>query len=83
MLYEVITDNPVPDQNLLEGFGSKNISLAGVFYDPDGTALDYSVSSNNTEVVSVSVSGGYLVLTEKGNGSADITVCASDGVNSA
>jgi len=77
-----VVDNPVPDQNLLEGFGSKNISLAGVFYDPDGTALDYSVSSNNTEVVSVSVSGGYLVLTEKGNGSADITVCASDGVNS-
>jgi len=77
-----VISHPVADQTLLEGFGSKNISLSGVFYDPDGTALSYSASSSNTGVVTVAISGGNLVITEKGNGSSTVSLCVSDGVNS-
>ncbi|MFZ5940838.1 MAG: BACON domain-containing protein [Bacteroidota bacterium] len=73
--------NPIPDQSLLEGFGSKNIPVSGVFSDPDGNTLSYSVSSNNTAVVTASILGGNLVIIEKGNGIATLSLCVTDGVN--
>ncbi len=71
--------NPLPDLNLDEGFTTYQINISGVFSDPDGDALTYSVQSSNTAVVSVSLSGTTLNIYEAGVGNANITLTADDG----
>jgi archaellum component FlaF (FlaF/FlaG flagellin family) len=70
---------PVADQLLDEGFVSTTIDLTGVFTDPESDALTYSAVSSNEAVVTVSVTGAVLTITEAGPGTSDITVTASDG----
>ncbi|GAA4850036.1 Ig-like domain-containing protein [Algivirga pacifica] len=70
---------PINDQSYTAGFGSETIVMDSTFFDPDGDALTYAVSSNNTAVVTASVSGINLVLNEVGAGSATVTVTANDG----
>jgi hypothetical protein len=70
---------PVPDQQLQEGFGVKSINISGTFWDPDGDVLQYSVSADDPSVVVVSLSGSNLVLVEAGTGEAVVTLCVSDG----
>lgn len=69
----------IPDVFEKAGFGSKEIDLCHFFTDPDGDLLTYSAVSDNPEVAAVTVAGSMLMLTEKGIGSANITVTASDG----
>ncbi|MCK5788653.1 MAG: C10 family peptidase, partial [Chlamydiia bacterium] len=71
--------NPIPDVNLDEGFGTYNIDFSNVFDDVDGDVLNYTVSSSSTSVVSASISGNNVVITEAGVGSATITLTADDG----
>ena len=71
--------NPIADVDLDEGFGTYNIDFSNVFDDVDGDVLSYSVSSSNTSVVGVSISGTNVVITEAGIGSATITLAAADG----
>ncbi|MDT8433029.1 MAG: T9SS type A sorting domain-containing protein [Bacteroidales bacterium] len=69
----------IPDQSLQEGFGTQHIAISGTFTDPEGGVLSYSASSGDEAVVTVSLSGGNLVLTETGTGTAQVSVCVNDG----
>ncbi len=71
--------NPLPDLDLDEDFGTYNIDISNVFDDEDGDALSYTVSSSSAAVVTVSLSGTTLIITESGIGTAIITLTASDG----
>ncbi|MEP1097763.1 MAG: T9SS type A sorting domain-containing protein [Cyclobacteriaceae bacterium] len=70
---------PLADQSLSEGFASLELELISVFTDQDGDALTYSVTSSNEAVVTASVTGSTLTLSEVGFGSSTITVAADDG----
>ena len=74
-----IVINPIPDVNLDEGFGTHNIDISNVFDDTDGDNLSYSVNNSNTSVITTSLTGNTLLLTEVGIGVTIITVTASDG----
>ena len=69
----------IADQELDEYFGSTSISLVGVFSDPDSDPLTYTAISSTPGVVTVSVVGSLLTVTEVGLGVSTITVTASDG----
>jgi hypothetical protein len=71
---------PFPDLALAEDFGTNTIALAGYFTDVDSPTLTNSVSSGNPGVTAA-ISGNNIVLTSTANwnGTADITVTASDG----
>ena len=71
-------DNPIADQNFDEGFGSTTIDLGNVFSDEESNFLSFAASSSNQSVVSVSLSGKILTVTEQGTGSSTITVTAED-----
>ncbi|MDT8432316.1 MAG: tandem-95 repeat protein [Bacteroidales bacterium] len=71
---------PILDRNFNEGFVSASISVSPVFNDEDGDVLTYTVESSNTAVVSVTMNGTTLNITERGNGTATLTVTASDGL---
>ncbi len=74
-----VIDFALADEVLTEGFGTKEIDLDDVFKDADGDPLTLSAISDNTAVVTVSVSGNFLTLTEVANGTAEVTVTANDG----
>ena len=57
---------------------SIEVSLSGHFSDPDGDALTYEVTSTDSSIASVSVSGGILRVAGVGQGEATVTVTASD-----
>ncbi|MCA1747873.1 MAG: cadherin repeat domain-containing protein, partial [Bacteroidales bacterium] len=70
---------PVPNQVVDEHFGTLDINLSGTFSDPDNDALTITAQSSNTGVVTVSMQGSVLRITERGNGLSVITLTASDG----
>ena len=83
VVVEEVNESPVvavamQDQSLAAGFGTQRISFSGTFTDPDGDELTYRVSSGNEQVVTVSIDGTDLLLTEAGTGTATIILCASD-----
>ena len=67
------------DITLTEGFESVTVDLSNVFTDSDEDELQYSASSNATNVVTANVSGNTLTIEEGSTGTADITVTANDG----
>jgi len=71
--------NPIADIILDEGFGTHSIDISNVFNDPDGDDLTYSISGNNTTVVSSNLSGNTLQFTEVGIGVVIFTLTADDG----
>ncbi len=77
--YPPVVDNPVSDQSLSEHFGTADINISSVFSDADGDVLSYSVASDDPAVVTAAVLGTTLTLTEVGNGTANVTLTASDG----
>ena len=64
----------------LKGPMPREISLAGVFHDPDGDGLTITTTSSNYPVATMWVSSDYLTLTVVGlsTGTATITVTAQD-----
>ena len=66
-------------RTLTVGDSSVVVDVSANFQDPDNDTLNYSVSSDNTGIVSVSVSNALVTLTPVGAGSAIVTVTASDG----
>lgn len=74
-----VVANATADQTEDEGFGSIQLDLSATFSDEEGDALTLSASSGDETVVTVSMSGNLLTITEVGNGSATITVTANDG----
>ena len=67
----------IPDAETFAG-GSVEIGLAGYFSDPDGDELTYSAASSNPGVATVSVVGAALQAMGVGQGTATMTVTASD-----
>jgi hypothetical protein len=71
----------IPDQTFAAGFSSSNYDISGTFSDPDSDDLSYTVSSSNESVVTVAIAGTTLTFAEQGEGSATVTVTASDGTD--
>ncbi|MDA0196623.1 MAG: T9SS type A sorting domain-containing protein [Bacteroidetes bacterium] len=69
----------ISDQIEDEGFGSIQVDLSSTFSDSDGDVLTLSASSSDEAVVTVSISGTILTISEAGIGLATITVSANDG----
>ena len=57
---------------------STEVSLSGYFGDPDGDALSYSATSSNVGAATISVSGETIRIVAVGQGTATVTVAASD-----
>ena len=74
-----VVANAIDDEELEEGFGTRNVSFTGVFTDPDGDALTVSVVSSDANVVTVAIANDEIVITEVGVGVSTITVTAEDG----
>ena len=58
--------------------GSTDVNLKPLFKDPDGDTLSYEATSMDEDVATVSVSGSILTITGVAEGTAIITVTASD-----
>ena len=54
------------------------IEMAPYFSDPDGGALSYAAATMSPTVVSVSISGGRLTVVGVADGTATVTVTATD-----
>lgn len=74
--------NALPNLNLVEGFSSESIDFSDVFDDVDGDVLLITAASGNTAVVTVSISGTNLTITEQGVGNSTITLTATDSAES-
>ena len=75
----VVVATGISDLSLMEGFGIKNIELAGTFTDPDaGDVLTLTASSANRAAVTTAIAGTMLTIIEVGPGSSGITVTAED-----
>ena len=71
----------IADATIVNESGTHQVSLAGVFDDPDNDSLTITASSSDTTRATVSVASGYssLTVSAKGRGTATITVTADDG----
>ena len=59
------------------------VDVSSLFHDSDGDLLHYTAGSDNTNVVSVNLSGPQVTLIPEAEGSAVVSVTASDGELSA
>lgn len=73
-----VVQNPIDNITLNEGFETYEIDFSNVFTDPDGDELAYECYSEDESVVSASISDLSITLTEKGIGSANIVITATD-----
>ena len=69
------------DAVIVNASGTRTVSLAGAFRDPDGDALTVSALSSNEAVAAVTVGGGGSSLTvqARSRGAVTITLTADDG----
>jgi uncharacterized membrane protein len=74
-----VVQNPIEDQVLAEGFGALAIEYNNAFYYNFAGDPEYTVFSNNEDVVTVVLNGTDIELTEVGYGEALITLQISDG----
>ena len=65
---------PIPDQTLTRGEGAATVDVANNFTDPDGDALTYTVSSTDSGVAAVSVSGSIVTVRPVATRTATATV---------
>ncbi len=70
----------IADATIVSDSGTKQVSLSGVFDDPDGDSLTMSAASSDeaTATASVSSDGASLTVTARLRGTATITVTAAD-----
>tara|TARA_Y100001980_G_scaffold45816_1_gene27160 strand:- start:12696 stop:21623 length:8928 start_codon:yes stop_codon:yes gene_type:complete len=74
-----VVANAIGNQMQQEGFGSLQVSYAGVFTDGDGDVLTIGVLSSETGVVTATIIEGELIeFTEVGLGTSTITLTADD-----
>ena len=71
----------ITDATIVNESGTRQVSLSGVFSDPDSDALTISASSSNEAVATVAVAPDYsgLTVTAKSRGTTTVTVTAGDG----
>ena len=76
-------EGTISARTMTVGDASTTIDISDYFRDPDGDTLTYTVTSDDADVVSVQRTGTSSVrLTPEGDGSATVTVTASDGSQS-
>ena len=73
-----VVDQQISPQSVYKG-ESETLNLSSYFSDPDMDMLEYSASSSNTSKVDVEMSGSKVTLSGVSQGSATVTVTASDG----
>ena len=71
----------IADATIVNESGTEQVSLSGVFDDPDNDSLTITATSSDEAVATVSVASDYstLTVTAKSRGTATVTVTASDG----
>ena len=71
----------IADATIVNESGTKQVSLSGVFDDPDGDSLTVSATSSDEAIATVSVAsdGSSLTVSAQARGTATITVAADDG----
>ena len=74
-----VLTQPVDDQFLTEGFTTKTIDLVNVFSDEENDQLNFTSTSADENVVTVSMSGSILTITEQGVGNTSVTINVNDG----
>ncbi|WP_419163370.1 Ig-like domain-containing protein [Candidatus Palauibacter sp.] len=57
---------------------SASVDVSAFFHDPDGDALIFEAATSNAGMVTVAVSGGTVTVIAGGQGTATITVAATD-----
>lgn len=67
------------DQEASKGFTSVDLDLSGLFSDPDNDEISLEANSDDETVVTVSLTGTTLTVTEVGLGTSAISVIAADG----
>ena len=70
------TNNPEPI--ILEFGTSRDIDLAHFFSDPDGDMLTFAAFSQNTQIVTATVSGSTVTITGVNTGTTSVSVSATD-----
>lgn len=74
-----VTVGTIPDQTVAVG-GAATVDVSSYFSDPQGLALVYSATSSDTSIATVSLSGKTLTITPVAEGSATLTVTATNNV---
>ncbi len=69
----------IPSHSLTAGGSVVRVDVSANFSDPDDNILTYTASSDDTSVVTASVSGSLVTITPVGAGNTSVTVTASDG----
>ena len=69
--------DPIPDMEVFVG-DSEEVDASDHFTDPDGDRLTYEARSSRSGVATVSVSGSTVIVEAVAQGSARVTVTASD-----
>ncbi len=74
--------NALIDVETVSGTAFAPIDISSVFSDPDGDddALTYTVATSDAAIVTATLNGTTLILTETGKGTAIITVTATDAL---
>ncbi len=68
----------LPDRRLTGLSSTLELDVSQAFVDPDGDALTYRVASSSPAVVAVFAAGARVTLTAVGEGTAGVTVTATD-----
>ncbi len=72
----------IPAVDFVNG-GLVSLNAASYFSDPDGDALTYAASVSDSAVATVSVADSVVTIRARAEGSATVTITASDGSLSA
>jgi hypothetical protein len=67
------------DLTLTPGFETHEIDFANYVTDQEGEIITYQVVNSDESVITISLEGSVLTITEVGPGTSDITVTATDG----
>ena len=77
-----VNRSPVPAATLLNRTlapdNTLNVDVSGAFVDPDGDALSFTAVSSAPQVVTVAVTGAFVMLAAAREGAATIRVTATD-----
>ncbi len=87
VLFPVVNRAPekvgtIAAQSLTEGAAAVTVDVSGNFSDPENDPLTYSATSDDEDVVTVSVQGSVVTISPVGAGSATVTVTALDATGS-
>lgn len=67
------------DITLTPGFETHEMDMANYCTDQEGEIITYEATNSNNDVITISLSGSVLTITEVDAGDSDITVTATDG----